>query len=54
MKRNSRLILYSVVLALPILSWIIYGNLREVLPFIILVVVIALVVEIVYIKQGKL
>lgn len=53
MKLTSRLLLYSAVLSIPLLSGIIYGDWWEVWPFIVLVVVLALVIEIVYKIQGR-
>jgi hypothetical protein len=52
MRQKYRLLLYSAVLVIPILSGIIYGAWSEIYPFIILVVVLALIIEVIYRKQG--
>lgn len=53
MKLTSRLLMYSAVLSIPLLSGIIYGAWYEVLPFVYLVVGLALTIEIIYHFQGR-
>lgn len=53
MTLKNRLLLYSAVLSIPLLSGIIYGDWWEIWPFIVLVVVLALVIEVVLKIQGR-
>lgn len=53
MKLTSRLLLYSAVLSIPLLSGIIYGAWWEIWPFVVLVVGLALVIEVVYKIQNR-